>query len=835
MAKDQVQDEDFPLIEYAEVERYLELIGRQGEILVAVFPPESNKPCIHIPVNLNTPSHWGNVERELARHGKHSLGIVVNPAKPQPDNWGEKPEHFNRQGNLRKWGASNDHISHAKQIWLEGDGHLAPDDQVELVRKAGMPPPAFTIWTGGKSVHMYWPLDYPITPDKFREMQKRLIQLMKKVSPELEADGSIHSPCQVMRLPGGLHPKTKQRTQVRSMSERTYKLEALEAVLPALEASTTTSLIPDKAACGRPRKGWLKHSLEDDDLGWFNKRTRDEQHRIAVEMLNHLPRREELGNGERNICIKCLAGLVNQFGHAEATLICEESQWRSDHWQPETQIPTIYDPTNSFGSVIWEARMGGWQFPLETPVAPKQSVSPSSAQVITLERLFPARVAEHLRRVTTYLPYDDPLISVTYLAAIAGLQRLGAGVLCNPLSDFRVPLNLFVAAVGRTGTKKTPLKKTLVSGPLHQIHTSMSEAFLAEWRDWKEKDEPASDKPPQPLLWVKDATGAALEQQLVIQEKKQLGLLLLRDELAGIFYGMDKPDQSGNEEQALLEIYDGDGIASLRVSTANRVCTRTQLSIFGNIQPEVLEDLQQGRDYNGKWARFLFAPLPGSPVKLAIECDAEEQRAFDEAKIALAQLSSSVRALPPLTYWMTRESMAHFADYEFSKQEQAQVAKLPSQAAILNKSAGKVARVAGLIHVLQLGDSGYKPSTKEGIWSQKADTEISLQTLKAAIDLVDHCDRWALTFQAVTNASDEERCMLRLQQLAKKSKGPVPLAELQRGLSSKERKKWKSNFISEVLKALAEAGYGEISEGPKGGVLYKATADPSTLEEGWTA
>ncbi|GIR74953.1 MAG: hypothetical protein CM15mP77_1100 [Synechococcus sp.] len=30
------------------------------------------------------------------------------------------------------------------------------------------------------------------------------------------------------------------------------------------------------------------------------------------------------------------------------------------------------------------------------------------------------------------------------------------------------------------------------------------------------------------MLWVKDATGAALEQQLVIQEKKQLGLLLLR-------------------------------------------------------------------------------------------------------------------------------------------------------------------------------------------------------------------------------------------------------------------------------------------------------------------
>ena len=823
-----------PLIEYAEVERYLELIGHQDEILVAVFPPEPNRPCIHIPVNLNTPSHWGKVERELARNGKHSLGIVVNPAKPPPDDWGDKDKHFNRQGNLRKWGASNEHISHAQLIWLEGDGRLTLDEQVRQVRDAGLPVPSFTIWTGGKSIHFYWRLDHTITPEKFREMQKRLIQLMQREAPDLQVDKSVHSPCQVMRLPGGLHPRTKERTVVRSISGHVYKLFELEAALPQLEAAPAHRTQPEQSPRVEPRRGLLKRRL-DEELGWFNQRTRDEQHRLAVEMLNFLPRREQLGKGERETCIKCLAGLVNHFSHEEAMVICEKSQWRSDHWQPEVEIPTIYNPTNTFGSVIWVARQGGWQFPLEVPSAPEQPETTIPAKTITLEGLFPACIAEHLRRVTKYLPYDDPLIAVTYLAAVAGLQRLGAGVLCNPLSDFRVPLNLFVAAVGRTGTKKTPLKKTLVSGPLHQIHTTMSDAFLAEWRAWKEKGDQTEKAPKQPLLWVKDATGAALEQQLVIQERRQLGLLLLRDELAGIFYGMDKPEQSGNEEQALLEIYDGDGIASLRVSTPNRVCTRTQLSIFGNIQPEVLEDLQQGRDYNGKWARFLFAPLPGTPVKLAIECDAEEQRAFAAVKIGLAELSSSVRALPPLTYWMTRESMAHFADYEFSKQEQAQVAKLPSQAAILNKSAGKVGRVAGLLHVLQLGDSGYKPGTKDGIWSDRADTEISLHTLKAAIELVDHCDRWALTFQAVTNASDEERCMLRLQQLAMKSKGPVPLAELQRGLSSKERKKWKSDFLAEVLKALAEGGYGEISEGPKRGVLYKATADPSKLEEGWTA
>ena len=554
---------------------------------------------------------------------------------------------------------------------------------------------------------------------------------------------------------------------------------------------------------------------------------------MAVEMLNFLPRREQKGNGERNTCIKCLAGLVNQFGHDEAMAICEKSSWRSEYWQPEVEIPTIYNPSNTFGSVIWEARQGGWQFPLEAPVAPKQPEPTAPAKAITLEGLFPGRIAERLRRVTKYLPYDDPLIAVTYLAAIAGLQRLGAGVVCNPLSDFTVPLNLFVAAVGKTGTKKTPLKKTLVSGPLGEIHSAMREEFLAEWREWKAEgmDGPT---PQEALLWVKDATGAALEQQLVIQEKKQLGLLLLRDELAGVFYGMDNPEQSGNEEQALLEIYDGDGIASLRVSTSNRVCTRTQLSIFGNIQPEVLEDLQQGRDHNGKWARFFFAPLPGTPVRLPTSWDQEEMNAFNDAKRGLARVSREVRKLPAHNYWMTAEAMAHFADYEFSKQEQAQVAKLPSQAAILNKSAGKVARVAGLLHVLELADAGYKPGAKEGIWRNKAETEISISTLLVAIELVEHLDRWALTFQAVTNASDEERYMLRLQELALKSKGPVPMSELQRGLSGKERKRLKGDSIRKVLQALAEEGYGVISEGPRGGLQYKANPDASKLEEGWT-
>ncbi|WP_392347568.1 hypothetical protein [Parasynechococcus sp.] len=119
------------------MERYLELIGRQdnlNDIVEALFPPEPNKPCIHIPVNPSIPSHWGTVERELARHKKHSLGIVVNPAKPQSDDWEDKPEHYNRQGSLKKWGASK----------------AGPRPQ----RQMGAVPLRSTTWNAGKAPHV---------------------------------------------------------------------------------------------------------------------------------------------------------------------------------------------------------------------------------------------------------------------------------------------------------------------------------------------------------------------------------------------------------------------------------------------------------------------------------------------------------------------------------------------------------------------------------------------------------------------------------------------------------------------------------------------------------
>ena len=54
---------------------------RTGPIVFAVFPQDPNSPCIHIP-GTDTAIPTAELERLLLKHPTHSLGMIINPAKP---------------------------------------------------------------------------------------------------------------------------------------------------------------------------------------------------------------------------------------------------------------------------------------------------------------------------------------------------------------------------------------------------------------------------------------------------------------------------------------------------------------------------------------------------------------------------------------------------------------------------------------------------------------------------------------------------------------------------------------------------------------------------------
>lgn len=373
-----------PLVDWEEVRRFLDLIGRGGgeeRLVLAVFPPEEG-PCIHLAGTLDA-AHRAEVERTLRRHPSHALGLVVNPAAPQPADWGSRPDEKRKDRSPKVWGASNRHIRGAVGGWVECDGGLPIEEQEKLPALAGLPEPTLTIWSGGKSLHQYWLArgGELLATETFRPLQRGLKAAFEESSPEAGADGVVSNPARVMRLPGGLHPKTGHRCRIHTSNGPRYGVEELEQLIPATATSPSSSSSSSSSPWSPPSMG--------SGSSWFDRRTPLQQEELAVEMLRHAPLRTEAGKGVYADCFAILAGLVHQFGPDTAAAICERAGWRSAAWDPASKVHGIgaSDQQAGIGKLISVARAGGWRHPLaveeERLAAEFPAIEEPAAVVIT--------------------------------------------------------------------------------------------------------------------------------------------------------------------------------------------------------------------------------------------------------------------------------------------------------------------------------------------------------------------------------------------------------------------------------------------------------------------
>jgi CRISPR-associated protein Cmr3 len=208
--------------------------------------------------------------------------------------------------------------------------------------------------------------------------------------------------------------------------------------------------------------------------------------------------------------------------------------------------------------------------------------------------------------------------------------------------------------VGKSGAKKSPQRRLLVDAPAQPLMLDLARTHsraMEQWQEEKRGLKPAeqSDPPQAAYLQVSDFTIEALAEQLQRQEAKGLGLLINRDELSGLFGSLNAyKGGRGADEQHLLEAYDGGAFRSLRVASpgGGRFYDRCSLSIYGTIQPAVLEKLVASGDDSGLWARFMFVALPAKVVPLPeVETEIEQQEAA-AAATALADACGMVYRMP---------------------------------------------------------------------------------------------------------------------------------------------------------------------------------------------
>jgi hypothetical protein len=439
-------------------------------------------------------------------------------------------------------------------------------------------------------------------------------------------------------------------------------------------------------------------------------------------------------------------------------------------------------------------------------------------QLLSAHYLLPAGIAAAIETRARYLPCDGPSAVLPFLATVAGLVKLGTEVEGSAPAGYSVPVNLFACLVGRSGAKKSPVGRLLVEAPTADLRAELARANQRDREAWEEqcRDLKKGDaKPPAPhpkRLSVSDFTAEALAAQLQTQESAGLGLLVHRDELSGLFGSLNAyRGGRGADEQQLLELFDGSGLSSLRI-VGDRHYSRSQVSIWGSTQPEVLRQLVADGDASGLWARFLFVPLPERAVPLPLATSAAEVGEVEAAAATLANACRAVYRLPRQTYRLAPAAAERFAHYELNRQRAALGATIGAQSALYGKSAGKVLRLAGVLHLLQIAAG-----------ELAASSEIEPGTIERAAALVDHLDAWALSLHAEVAAGGVGQAMRTVHRAAEAAAEAIRWKDLAVRLSAKQRKEIDAATFKEAAAALAAGGYGEVEAGKRGAISYRAT------------
>ena len=439
---------------------------------------------------------------------------------------------------------------------------------------------------------------------------------------------------------------------------------------------------------------------------------------------------------------------------------------------------------------------------------------------IRLADLLPPLIADALQTRTRYLPSDDLAATMALLVTVSGVVKLGTELIASRAADYRVPLNLYSALVARSGAKKSPLSKLLVSKPTEPIRLDLGRQHSRAMQEWTEANrnvKPADrPDPPRPAyLAISDFTAEALTQQLQTQENSGLGLLINRDELAAMFGNLNQYRSGrGSDSEQLLEAYDGGGFRSLRVAATGggRSYSRCHLSIWGTIQPAVLQALIADGDAAGLWARFLFIPLPEVVVAMPSEETENEATQSEHAAALLEQVCSHVYRLPRVSLTLDPDARAVFMAYEARCQAEALAATIAAHGALIGKAAGKVLRVAGLLHLLWAFEAGIPHASP-----------ISPGQIERAILLVDRLNAWTLGIHEAAAAGDTSELMRLLHRISTASGEAITWRDVAQRLTRRQRMDIDSAMTSAAADALSAMDLGTVERGPRGAWYYKAS------------
>lgn len=287
----------------------------------------------------------------------------------------DKPNDKGRKGGARKplikqWqeegrgvyvvindgGDTNADITACRAFFAEWDDRPR-EWQLTAWQELKLPEPTFQINTGGKSIHSYWVLADPITPQHWELVQARLLDYC-------DADRSIKNSSRVMRLPGSYYAKADGSLgdmcrMVFSAGQR-YSVADIEAALPS--------------------EVYYQHDQPSRRHDESITRGIDEIRQALAAIPPRTP-----GTGTYHIYRNIFWGLIQACGDASQAI--NLMQAHSPQWQGLQQIADSGGDRISEGTFWYWARHHGWRPSLPMPQSKRQQLDtpPGDGEAVNLQ------------------------------------------------------------------------------------------------------------------------------------------------------------------------------------------------------------------------------------------------------------------------------------------------------------------------------------------------------------------------------------------------------------------------------------------------------------------
>lgn len=295
------------------------------------------------------------------------------------------------------------------------------------------------------------------------------------------------------------------------------------------------------------------------------------------------------------------------------------------------------------------------------------------------EVLLPKPLSEFVLDEADRMPCAPEYVASALLVALGAVIGAKCGIKPKRRDDWLVTPNLYGGVVGDPSAKKTPavntalrfldrleaieVEKLLEREKVYEVEMAAFEAHQGAVKANMKKaaagrpdalkmtvamdDLRSLEEPEKPYARRFKSNDATVEKLGDILSHNQMGILVFRDELPGLLSSWDKEGREG-DKAFYLEGWNGTGSFSIdRISRGSLHIKCLCLSVFGGIQPDLLERYLSGiansLDNDGRIQRFQVLVYPE-----AVEWEWRDRYPVKGARDAVLELFDRLASFDPV-------------------------------------------------------------------------------------------------------------------------------------------------------------------------------------------